>query len=130
MRFRLENRSGYDTNDLGRFFARGLQATNTKADGLRIVVVASPVRSRGCASVGGRQMVIAIAAPWRFSLRRLARMFEHECAHIRGVEHRMMERQLLYSLGPTPAWAEEVGAPRYLGRAPPQLPLLRRNSRS
>ena len=150
--FRLDNRTGYDTKDLRRFFAKGLIATHTwpgYGDGnwrdmdmsrpaeLRIVVVASPIRSRGCAEVGkevceephcahtnGSRMVIAIAAPWRFSLRRLARLFEHECAHIRGFEHSAMSRDMLLSLGPTPDWARGATF-RYYGSAPAQLPYLR-----
>lgn len=54
-------------------------------------------------------MVLAIASPSYGSsagfLRRLARLFDHEAAHLRGVEHKDMDRDLLYSLGPTPAWA-------------------------
>lgn len=129
MRLRLENRSGYDTDDLARFFLRGLRATGTRVEGLRIVVVAAPQRSRGCAAVGGRDMIIAIAAPWQCRrtdcVRRLSRMFVHECAHIRGIDHKQMPRELLYSLGPTPDWAKGTKI-RYRGRAPDQLPFLRK----
>lgn len=69
-------------------------------------VVPSPIRSRGCAEVGGRRMVIAIASPSNFSLRRLARLFEHEAAHLKGLDHERMNERLLYSLGPTPGWAK------------------------
>lgn len=140
--FRLENRTGYDTADLRRFFEKGLLATGTRGRNgdLRIVVSASPIRSRGCAEVGemkcdakgrcakanGARMIIAIAAPWRFSLRRLARLFEHECAHIRGIEHEEMSRDVLLSLGPTPDWAKDSTF-KYYGAAPPQLPFLRRD---
>lgn len=142
-RFRLENRTGYDTDDLHAFCEKGLIATAIHASGvhggLRIVFSASPIRSRGCAEVGtetcdangrcshknGGRMVIALAAPWRFSLRRLARLFEHECAHIRGYEHKDMDRDLLLSLGRTPEWARACRF-RYYGSAPPQIPYLRR----
>ena len=123
--FRMENRSGYDTGDLRSFFSRGLKATDTRIRDLRILVVASPVRSRGCATVNGTRMVIAIASPVRFSLRRLARLFEHEAAHLRGLEHEDMDRQLLYSLGPVPEWAKGINL-RYRGPAPSQLPYLGR----
>ena len=73
-------------------------------------------------------MVIAIAAPWRFSLRRLARLFEHECAHIRGYEHEDMDKNLLFSLGRTPDWAKDCTF-RYYKSAPPQIPFLRTSSR-
>ena len=123
MAFKLINRSGYDTEDLRRFFARGLAATQTRRRGLVIEVVAAPGRSRGCATIDGRRMVIAIAAPWRFSIRRLARLFVHEAAHIRGQEHKQMPQRRLLSLGPTPRWAEGMTI-RYRGRAPNQVPLL------
>ena len=147
--FLLENRTGYDTDDLLRFFQIGLRATGTRTTTpsggcLRIVVVASPIRSRGCAEVGqrvctpcedndretcctynsGTKMVIALAAPWRYSLRRLARLLEHEAAHIRGYSHEEMDHDVLLSLGDTPRWAEGTIL-RYRGRAPAQLGFLR-----
>jgi len=85
-----------------------------------IVVTSSPIRSRGCADVDGTRMVIAIAAPHAFSLRRLARLFEHEAAHILGFHHEDMHEELLYSLGEVPAWAEGTIL-RYRKRAPPQI---------
>lgn len=64
-------------------------------------------------------MTIAIASPSRFRLRRLALLFEHECAHIAGCEHEQMSESRLYSLGKTPKWA--VGSQLvYVGRAPVQ----------
>lgn len=72
-------------------------------------------------------MAIAIAAPWRFSLRRLGRLAEHEFAHIRGKEHPHMEKKLLLSLGPTPEWARRTKL-RYYGSAPSQLPFLRQRN--
>lgn len=69
-------------------------------------------------------MVISMAPPSRFSLRRLARVFVHECAHLNGVDHDAMPHRLLYSLGPTPRWAKGVDL-RYLGRAPEQMQFLR-----
>lgn len=134
MSFELENYSGYHTGDLRRFFEAAMAATGTVRNNLRIIVVAAPSRSRGCADVGGNRMIIAIAAPWRFSLGRLARLTAHELAHIRGIEHERMPRfrcgtrwcDLLYSLGATiPRWARGMRI-RYLRRAPAQLPILGR----
>ena len=125
MAIELVNRSGYDTADLRRFLERGAAATGISHKRLRVVVTASPIRSRGCAAVGGTRMSIAIAPPSRFSLRRLARLFEHEAAHIRGAQHGHMPRNLLYSLGPVPAWARGLRI-RYRGRAPDQIPVLSR----
>ena len=94
----------------------------------RIIVVSAPQRSRGCAEVGnlrprkreGEAIVIAIASPSHFSLRRLARLFEHEVGHTHGLEHGDMRDKLLWSLGPVPEWAEGAVI-RYEGRAPKQL---------
>ena len=72
-------------------------------------------------------MVIALAAPARYSLRRLSRLLMHEAAHIRGYEHENMDHGLLYSLGPIPSWAKGAVL-RYRRRAPAQLPFLRRGS--
>jgi len=121
----VQNRSGYDTEDLREFFSRGLSAMRVRTC-RRIIVVAAPARSRGCADVGsvkvhGRVIVIAIAPPSRFSLRRLARLFEHEVAHTLGHEHETMPHDLLWSLGAIPRWARGARI-RYLGRAPNQLP--------
>lgn len=122
----VDNRSGYDTEDLRAFFARGLSAMRVRQC-RRIIVVAAPARSRGCADVGvsirqqGQVIVIAIAPPSRFSLRRLSRLLEHEIAHTLGYEHEAMPHDLLWSLGATPRWARGTRI-RYLGRAPNQLP--------
>lgn len=104
LRISVINRSGYRTDDLRTFFTRGARALRMRGR-LQISVVPSPIRSRGCAEVGGTRMVIAIASPSKFSLRRLARLFEHEAAHIKGVEHERMRKDLLYSLGSVPRWA-------------------------
>lgn len=90
-----------------------------------MVVVASPIRSRGCAQIGavrreGRVVVIAMAPPSRFSLRRLARLLEHEVAHKMGSEHRDMDERTMYSLGNVPDWAKGARI-RYQGRAPNQM---------
>ena len=81
-----------------------------------------------CTRENGKRMVIALAAPWRYSLRRLARLFEHEDAHIRGQEHEDMTREVYLSLGPIPAWAQGTTI-RYRKRAPAQLPFLRHQPR-
>ena len=125
--FSLDNQSGYDSADLRRFIEKGLRATGTPSRGLRVVVVSAPERSRGCATVSGKEMVIAIASPSRYSLRRLARLIEHEAAHLRGMDHGDMPRDLLYSLGAVPRWARD-GVVRYRQRAPDQLLVLKRGS--
>lgn len=64
-------------------------------------------------------MVIAIAPPSRFRLRRLANVFYHELRHHFGDEHEALGPRALYSDGPTPRWAK--GAILYYnGRAPNQ----------
>lgn len=106
------------------FFAKGLRALGVR-EPKRIIVVAAPKRSRGCAEVGqkgseGEAIVIAIASPSNFSLRRLARLFEHEVGHTHGLDHDAMGERLLWSLGKVPKWAEGAKI-RYRGRAPSQL---------
>jgi hypothetical protein len=68
-------------------------------------------------------MSLAIASPAHFTMRRFARLFEHEAAHLRGMQHEAMPHELLYSLGQVPEWARGVKI-RYRGRAPDQLGAL------
>lgn len=129
MRLRLINRSGYTSASLRAFFERGLRAIAPRAKGeLTIVVTSAPGRSRGCASVGGRRMVIAMAPPSRFRLRRLSRLFLHELRHILGDEHEDMEERVLYSLGSTCEWAKGARIV-YAKRAPNQVGIVRCSAR-
>lgn len=129
--FALINRTGYDTGDLRRFLARGFHAmgfTPAQVRTFRVVLTSAPQRSRGCAHIDGRHKVLslALASPHRASLRRLARLFEHESAHLRGIDHEQMDRRTLYSLGNIPAWAEGTKI-RYWHRAPNQVRILGRD---
>lgn len=106
-------------------------ATGTRVRGLTIKVVSAPSRTKGCADVGGRRMTFAIAPPTRLSIRRLAHVFEHESAHIKGMQHENMARKsltLLYSpdAGPTPMWARGLRL-RWRQRAPRQLRYLQQD---
>ena len=122
--FELVNNTGYSTEDLRRFCVRGLRALGARGP-KTFVFVAAPQRSRGCAEVGTSKcaageetdVVIALASPHKFSLRRLARLFEHEVTHTLGYQHEEMTEEILYSLGPVPDWAKGAKI-RYLGRAP------------
>lgn len=126
--FEVVNNTGYSTADLRSFVTKGLRALGAKAP-KTIVFVAAPQRSRGCAEVGSSKcasgeenpVVIALAAPHKFSLRRLARLFEHEITHTMGYQHKEMTEEVMYSLGSIPDWAQDVKI-RYLGRAPSQIP--------
>ena len=95
----------------------------------KIVVVSSPIRTRGCAEVSadrpGAMIVIAIAPPGKFTLSKFARIFEHECTHAQGSEHEQMAESVLWSEGDVPSWAKG-SALRHRGRAPNQLGFLRR----
>jgi hypothetical protein len=137
---RLVNRSGYDTGDLRAFFERAFRTYGVDGRDVTVTVVAAPKRSRGCAEVGscgsracvpGKRMAIAIAPPsynrtYHAFLRRLAHLLRHECAHIRGLDHKDMAYDLLYSLGPVPNWARGARI-RYRGRAPNQMGPLGRS---
>lgn len=123
-RLKVDNRSGYVTSDLHHFFSKGLKALGVRQP-TRVIVVPSPIRSRGCAQVGqgkreGSVIVIAIASPSRFDLRRLARLFEHEVTHKLGSDHGDMDENTLYSLGHVPSWARGTRL-RYRGKAKSQL---------
>ena len=126
--FELINNTGYNTEDLKRFCISGLRVLRARAP-KRIAFVAAPRRSRGCAEVGKtksasgeeRDIVIAIAPPSRFTMRRLARLFQHEVTHSFGYEHHEMQHDVLWSLGSIPDWAKGLTI-RYQGRAPSQIP--------
>lgn len=131
--FQLINNTGYSTEDLKRFCVSGLQALGAKAP-KRILFVAAPQRSRGCAEVAEskcvtdkacpserRDVIIALAPPSRFSMRRLARLFQHEIKHTQGYQHEDMSHDVMWSLGPVPEWAKGLKI-RYLRRAPGQIP--------
>jgi len=121
----VQNRSGYDTFDLLRFFERACAANGVRTY-KRILVVSSPIRTRGCATVArdkrGSVIVIAIAPPSKFRLSRLAQVTEHEIAHSKGREHEAMRGRLLYSDDAyyVPSWARGTRL-RYRKRAPSQL---------
>jgi hypothetical protein len=66
-------------------------------------------------------MVMAIASPSHFTMKRFARVFEHEITHTKGADHEDMPDNVLWSLGSVPKWARGVKL-RYLGRAPNQMP--------
>lgn len=126
--FTLDNRSGYDSADLRSFFAKGLKAMGVR-NLKKIVVVASPIRTRGCAEVSpdrpGAMIVIAIAPPGKFTLAKFSRIVEHEITHAKGFEHDRMPESVLWSEGDVPAWARGAVL-RHRGRAPNQLGFLRR----
>lgn len=114
VKFTLDNRSWWASRDLARFFARGLKAYGVFTP-REIIVYPSPIRSRGCAEIGrgrpgtcrpAKPIVIAIASPSRFDLRRLAQLFRHELAHTSCYQHEDMPHDVLWSLGPVPAWAK------------------------
>ncbi len=112
--FRVVNKTGYRTEDLERFAARGLRACGVRGP-VTVIFRPSPIRSRGCATVSDREgdIVIAVAPPSYYTSdrafrRRLARLFEHECGHRRGLEHHDMAPRLLYSEGGVPSWARGI----------------------
>ena len=112
-----------------RFLARGFRATGLSRvrRHFQVSVTSSPIRSRGCAEIGGSRISLAIATRSRFSLRRLARLFEHEAWHLKGKEHQDMSENQLYSLGAVPRWARGLTF-RFRKRAPNQMSVLRRQS--
>jgi hypothetical protein len=129
----LENRTGYHVGDLAHFFARGLRAMGCQ--GVKVVRVIESKepnatmdrRSRGIAYIGrcrpgercagsseAKSIVLMLPPPERLTLRRLARLFEHEVKHTRGKEHDDMTRREFWSLGGVPGWARGAKI-RYAG---------------
>lgn len=141
-KFVLENQTGYDTRDLARFCARGYDALGLRGK-IKILVSAAPQRSRGCADVGGRRMSLSLASPSNYSLRRFARLFEHEATHLTGLDHKQMPHDVLMSLGSVPEWSHRRHVRRsrhldhwarglrlrYRHKAPDQLEMLARSRR-
>ena len=103
----LENFSGYDSGDLLELFERGRVAENAPCQ-LEVQVTPTPNRTRGCATVGGKKVVVAVAPPSRFSKAKLARIYRHELRHIAGQEHEDMTERDLWSSGPEPEWSRGV----------------------
>lgn len=103
---RVINHSVYRTEDLKRFFHAGLKALGAKA-GTEITVLPSDRGyTHGIAEVGGKRITLGIAPPSRHSMRKLARIFEHEVFHTLGVRHRSMTYREYWSLGGVPHWAK------------------------
>lgn len=124
--YRIENRTGYDDEDLERLVVAAMRGEGLSGP-LDFLFVAAPARSRGCAEIGvasvGRKIVIALASPARFRLLRLANLLRHELRHIVGEDHDEMESKVEWALGPMPEWAKQfLWRPiRYHGRAPNQF---------
>ena len=115
---RLINKTPYDTGDLLRFFARGLWALGCRKDKV-IKVLLTKGESRGIAYVGScsgqnrsgpceaKSIVLMLPPPEKLTIRRLARLFEHEVRHTRGERHEDMSEDVYWSSQRTvPAWAK------------------------
>ena len=113
---RLINKTAYDTGDLLRFFAKGLWAMGCRKDKI-IRVLPTKGESRGIANVGACQnnqrgtcekkgLVLFLPPPEQLTIRRLARLFEHEVRHTRGETHEEMSEEVYWSSQKTvPPWA-------------------------
>ena len=113
----VRNHTGYVTADLERFFARGLHALGCKKDKIISVKMTSG-DSRGIAYVGqcaypkqrgaceGKSIVLMLPHPRGLTIRRLARLFEHEVKHTLGLSHENMNEDEYWSRGQIPAWAK------------------------
>jgi hypothetical protein len=129
----LRNYSGYDAHDLAAFVQAGLGQAGVRRPKV-VVVTASPIYTRGCAQIQpdrpGAVLSLAIAAPSRFRLAKLARIVDHEALHLVGRDHGDMPEGRLYtSEAAVPRWARGLRV-RYLGRAPDQLGLMGHSRRN
>lgn len=111
------NRTQYATEDLERFFARGLWALGCRKNKI-VKVLPTKGESRGIAYVGrcrnqqrgtceAKSMVFLLPPPGpSMTIRRLARLFEHEVSHTLGKRHEDMTETEYWSSSPSvPAWA-------------------------
>jgi hypothetical protein len=103
-RGRIDNRTSYRDEDVRKFVQAGLRAYGAPPN-TEVTVRAAPGRTRGCAILGGRRMVLALARPSKWSLRKATLIFRHEVAHLRGADHHEMSPDIYWSRGPVPAWA-------------------------
>jgi len=113
---RVINKTGYDTGDLTRFFAKGLWALGCRKSKI-IKVLPTRGDSRGIAYVGvcknqqrgtceAKSMVFMLPTPEKLTIRRLSRLFEHEVLHTLGKTHEQMSEEVYWSSQPTtPGWA-------------------------
>lgn len=126
----VRNLSGYETRSLAAVVQRGLGVAGVRRP-KRLVITASPIYTRGCAAISPDRpwavLSLAIAAPSKFRMAKLARIIEHEARHLLGEDHEgMPERHVYTSAGSVPSWARGMSV-RYRGRAPGQLGAMGRN---
>jgi hypothetical protein len=127
----LRNFSGYEARDLAVIVQAGLGAAGVKRP-KRVVVTHSPIYTRGCAAISPdvtwAPMSLAIAAPSRFTMAKLARIIEHEGRHLRGEDHgEMPDKDVYTSSSFVPRWAKGLKLPRYRGRGADPLAVMGRN---
>jgi hypothetical protein len=113
----VRNHTGYVTADLERFFKRGLEFFGAQKDKVIKVIPTKTDDGRGIAFVGrcayprekgaceGKSMVLMLPHPSQITMRRLARLFEHELKHNLGLSHEQMSEGEYWSRGPIPSWA-------------------------
>ena len=97
------NKTGYTTASLRRFFENGARALGVK--GLRITCVSGPGRTRGCADINGKRLIMQLAPPSKMFVGKTARIFEHEVLHVKGQEHEQMSEAEYWSYGVEPVWS-------------------------
>ena len=110
----VRNHTGYVTADLERFFKRGLEFFGAQKDKVIKVIPTKTDDGRGIAFVGrcayprekgaceGKSMVLMLPHPSQLTMRRLARLFEHELKHNLGLSHEQMSEGEYWSRGQLP----------------------------
>lgn len=96
-----------DTRDITRFVRAGVRAYGGPSD-LHVLVRHHPERTRGCANLYGRSVVLALGPRAHVTPAKVALILRHELAHIHGIDHDHMRPMLLYSEGPCPPWARRL----------------------
>jgi hypothetical protein len=107
----LNNQTRYDTESLVRFFYHGLDALRSRIV-KRVVFKYSPSDTyTGEAFTTRRAIILRVPKNIRLSIATLALLFEHEIAHLHGMEHHEMPTYLRYLNGRKPRWARGFKIP-------------------
>jgi hypothetical protein len=123
---KLRNTTRYRTDTLRRFLRAGIVANGLDPKGYGIRVI--PARGRrhcGLAYLDASWVRLSIPTG-ALDVGVLARVFEHELAHNRGVRHEDMDPDTLACRGPCPDWAVSFTPADFEVAEPPKVPRAER----
>jgi len=102
---KVKNSTVYRTAALRRFLRAGIVANGLDPKGYRVHVVPSRHGQHwGCAYLNSSWVKLSVPKG-KLDLAQLARVFDHELAHNRGLNHVDMDVDTLWCKGPAPEWS-------------------------